>query len=1061
MDLLVRVNLWKGFPHLEAAIPMTIIDLAFSRSRTVLLGLLFVLIFGATAYQNIPKEAEPDIPIPFIYVSMRHEGISPEDAERLLVKPMEKELQSITGLKEMRSTSGEGYASVQLEFSAGFDNKKAKSDVREKVDTAKTELPDDTDDPEVIEINVALFPVLTVSLSGPVPEATLVGIARALKDKIESLPGVLEANIGGDREAILEIIVDPAVMETYQVKYEELFSFIRNNNLLVAAGALDSGAGRLVLKVPGVIENLEDALSMPVKVEDGRVVTFGQIASIKRSYKDPASFARVEGRTAVTLEIKKRVGANIIETINDVRELVETERQLLPASLEVRYMQDKSNKIKGMLNDLQNNILSAIILVIIVMISALGFRSALLVGLAIPGSFLTAILVLNTLDYTLNIVVLFSLILVVGMLVDGAIIVVELADRRMNEGMLPQEAYLSAAKRMAWPITTSTITTLAVFMPLLVWPGMVGEFMKFLPITVMIALIASLSMALIFIPVLGTTISQKNKIASRVVSGAITEKYVQFLRKLLKMPAKTLGISIAIMTGVFVLYGFLNKGLEFFPEVEPEFGLIQIQARGDLSIYEKDKIVRKVEGQISGMKEVRSVYARSFNKESRKNTAADVIGTIQLEFLDWDKRRPAVQIFNEMRELTSDIPGIKLEFRKSKDGPGSDKPIHLEFNAYDFSRVPPAVKKIRQLMEDQGGYVDIEDNLPLPGIEWQIEVDRALAARYGADIATLGQSIKMITSGIKVTDYRPDDNDDEVDVMVRFPASDRHLGQLDQLRISTATGMIPIRNFVTIQPAPKSGSITRVNSHRTITLKADVAEDILPDTQLKALVAILKSTNPDSQVYIHVKGEDKEKREAIQFLLGAFLTALILMALVLVTQFNSIYQALLVLSAIVFSTTGVLLGLLITAQPFGIVMVGLGIIALAGIVVNNNIVLIDTYNRMRKNGFNPIDAAIETGRRRLRPVFLTAFTTILGLMPMVLAMNIDLVDRSISFGAPSTQWWTQLASAIAGGLTFATLLTLALTPCLLVLGEELMGKLSSVKKYILPINLDFINRRKK
>ena len=460
---------------------MTIIDLAFSRSRTVLLGLLFVLIFGATAYQNIPKEAEPDIAIPFIYVSMRHEGISPEDAERLLVKPMEKELQSITGLKEMRSTSGEGYASVQLEFSAGFDSKKAKSDVREKVDTAKTELPDDTDEPDVIEINVALFPVLTVSLSGPVPETSLVGIARSLKDRIESLPGVLEANIGGDREAILEIVVDPAVMETYQVKYEELFSFIRNNNLLVAAGALDSGAGRLVLKVPGVIENMEDALSMPVKVEGDRVVTFGEVASIKRSYKDPSSFARVGGQAAVTLEIKKRVGANIIETINDVRELVEAERKLLPASLEVRYMQDKSNKIRAMLNDLQNNILSAIILVVIVMIAALGFRSALLVGLAIPSSFLAAILVLNTLGYTLNIVVLFSLILVVGMLVDGAIIVVELADRRMNEGMLPQEAYLSAAKRMAWPITTSTITTLAVFMPLLVWPGMVGEFMKFLP----------------------------------------------------------------------------------------------------------------------------------------------------------------------------------------------------------------------------------------------------------------------------------------------------------------------------------------------------------------------------------------------------------------------------------------------------------------------------------------------------------------------------------------------------------------------------------------------------
>jgi len=1040
---------------------MAIIDFSFSRSRTVILSLLFVLIFGAIAYQDIPKEAEPDIAIPFIYVSMRHEGISPEDAERLLVKPMEKELQSIIGLKEMRSNSGEGYASVQLEFSAGFDNKKAMSDVREKVDIAKVKLPDDTDEPNVIEINVALFPVLTISLSGPVPETTLVKIARSLQDRIETLPGVLEANIGGDREEILEIIVDPAVMETYEVKYDELFSFISNNNLLIAAGALDSGAGRLVLKVPGVIENLEDALNLPVKVFGDRVVTFGEVATVRRSHKDPTGFARVEGQAAVTLEVKKRVGANIIETINNVRQLLENEREFLPASLEVRYMQDKSNKIRGMLNDLQNNILSAIILVIIVMIAALGFRSALLVGLAIPSSFLAAILVLNSLGYTLNIVVLFSLILVVGMLVDGAIIVVELADRRMSEGMQPQDAYLSAAKRMAWPITTSTITTLAVFTPLLVWPGMVGEFMKFLPITVIIALSASLSMALIFIPVLGVIINPQGIPTKKVVSGPITEKYTQLLSMLLKMPGKTLGIAFAIMVSVFVLFGFFSKGLEFFPDIEPEFGLIQIQARGDLSIYEKDAIVKKVEVRIDSMSELKSVYARSFNEEKRKNNVGDIIGTIQLEFIDWSERRPAAEIFDEMRELTSDIPGIKIEFRKSKDGPASGKPIQLEFSSYDFTKVPPAVKKIRQIMLDQGGYVGIEDDLPLPGIEWEIEVDRALAARYGADIATLGQSIKMITSGIKVTDYRPDDNDDEVDVMVRFPANDRHLGQLDELRISTNTGMIPIRNFVTIKPAAKSGSIARVNSRRTITLKADVTEGVLPDTQLKELMKILKPMAADSQVYINFKGEDKEKREAMKFLLGAFLTALILMTLVLVTQFNNIYQSLIVLSAIVFSTTGVLLGLLITSQPFGIVMVGLGVIALGGIVVNNNIVLIDTYNRMRKNGFNSFDAALETGRRRLRPVFLTAFTTVLGLMPMVLAMNIDLVSRSISFGAPSTQWWTQLASAIAGGLTFATLLTLALTPCLLVMGEGVWGKLSSVKKDILKVLLSVRARNTK
>ncbi|MDX2463625.1 MAG: efflux RND transporter permease subunit [Porticoccus sp.] len=1037
-----------------------IIDLAFSRSRTVLLSLLFILVAGALAYQNIPKEAEPDITVPFIYVSMTHEGISPEDAERLLVKPMEKELQSIEGLKEMKSTAGEGHASVQLEFSAGFDSKQAQADVREKVDIAKIELPEDTDDPEVIEINVALFPVLTISLSGPVPERSLVTIARELQDRIEALPGVLEAAIGGDREALLEIIVDPAVMETYQVQYEELFSFVKNNNLLVAAGAMDTGAGRLVLKVPGVIEDLNDLLGMPVKVDGNRVVTFGQVASIRRSFKDPESFARVGGQSAVTLEVKKRVGANIIETITQVRQVVETERQHWPEALDVAYMQDKSDQIRDMLGDLQNNILSAIILVMIVIIAALGLRSAFLVGLAIPGSFLAGILVLNAMGFTMNIVVLFSLILVVGMLVDGAIVVIELADRRMSEGQHPNTAYASAAKRMAWPIAASTITTLAVFMPLLFWPGMVGEFMKFLPITVIIALAASLSMALIFIPVLGGGISREQNHPEKMVEGPITENYVQLLGKLLKHPGKTLMVAIVVMAGVYIVYGKLGKGVEFFPEVEPELALIQVHARGDLSIYEKDDIVRKVEQRVQNLDELQSVYARSFNSDNGQNTAEDVIGIIQLEFIDWDKRRPAVEILNEMRQLTTDIPGIQLEFRKAENGPSEGKPIQIEFSGRDFSRVPAVVSQVRTIMLEQGGYVDIEDDRPLPGIEWRIEVNRELAARYGADIATLGNAIQMITNGIKVTDYRPDDNDDEVDVRVRFPTSNRHLGQLDQLRIATPTGMIPISNFVTIKPAPKSGTLTRVNARRTTTIKADVAEGVLPDSQLKGLLAILSKAQLDPQVYINFKGEDEDQREAMEFLMGAFLTALILMALVLVTQFNSIYQALLVLSAIVFSTAGVLLGLLITAQPFGIVMVGLGIIALAGIVVNNNIVLIDTYNRMRRNELDAISAALETGRRRLRPVFLTAFTTVLGLMPMVLAMNIDLINRDISFGAPSTQWWTQLASAIAGGLSFATLLTLVLTPCLLVMGEQLLARISSTKGRISSFILKLFNREK-
>ncbi len=1021
-----------------------IIDLAFSRGRTILLSLLFILVAGGLAYKNIPKESEPDIAVPIIYVSMTHDGISPEDAERLLVRPMEQELQSIEGLKEMKSTASEGLASIQLEFSAGFDSKQALTDVRDKVDLAKVKLPEATDEPEVVEVNVALFPVLTVSLSGSIPERSLVAIARDLQDRIEALSGVLEVVIGGDREALLEVIVDPAVMETYGVQYAELFSLVSNNNKLVAAGAMDTGAGRLVLKVPGVIEDLDDILQMPVKVEGSRVVTFGEVATIRRGFKDPESFVRVGGHPAVTLEVKKRVGANIIDTIAQVRTLVEAERQSWPAGLEVAFMQDKSEQIREMLSDLQNNILSAIILVMIVIIAALGLRSAILVGLAIPGAFLAAVLVLDAMGYTLNIVVLFSLILVVGMLVDGAIVVTELADRRMSEGQHPLAAYASAAKRMSWPVTASTITTLAVFLPLLFWPGMVGEFMKYLPITVIIALTASLSMALVFIPVLGGTITRAKVTSAALAESAITQRYVKFLNRLLHHPGKTLMAALVAVIGAYVAYGQFGKGTEFFPDVEPDFALIQVHARGDLSVHEKDAIVRQVEQRVLNMEELRSVYARAFNNVSKENLAEDVIGIIQLEFINWERRRPAAHILADMRRRTADIPGIQLEFRKAEHGPSGGKPIQIELSAREFYRVPAVVAQVRSLMAALGGYVDVEDDRPIPGIEWRLDVNRERAARYGADVVMLGNAVQLITNGIKVSDYRPDDSDDEVDIRVRFPYSERNLGQLDQLRVSTPNGMVPISNFVAIKPAPKRGAITRVDSHRVITIQADVAEGLLQDSQVKALQAAIAEARLDPKVTIRFKGEDEDQREATEFLTGAFLTAIFLMALVLVTQCNSIYQAVLVLSAIVFSTAGVLLGLLITGQPFGVVMVGLGIIALAGIVVNNNIVLIDTYNQIRSEGKDAIGAALKTGTLRLRPVLLTAITTVLGLMPMVLALNIDLINRSVSVGAPSTQWWTQLASAIAGGLSFATVLTLVLTPCLLVLGERAMERIRAL-----------------
>ncbi len=1013
----------------------TLIAAALDRSRTTILILLFLLCGGLVAYIAMPKESNPDVAIPIIYVSVTLEGISPEDGERLLVRPLEQELRSLEGVKEMRSVSNEGHASVTLEFDAGFDAKVALADVREKVDTARSKLPEEADEPTVSEVNVALFPVLSVGLSGPIAETELVYIARRLKENIEGIAEVLSVEIGGDREDLLEIVVDPQVLDSYGINYNELFNLVSRNNRLVAAGSLDTGAGRMSMKVPGVIENLEDVMSMPIKVVGDSVVTFADVAAIRRTFKDPAGFARINGQPAIVLEVAKRSGANIIETIDQVKALMEQAKPLLPPGVEVSYIMDQSQEVQNMLNDLLNNVLTAIVLVLILVVASMGMRSALLVGLTIPGAFLSGILLIWLLGFTLNIVVLFSLILVAGMLVDSAIVVSELADRYLQQGQTPRQAWANAATRMAWPVIASTATTLVVFLPLLFWPGVVGQFMKYLPATVILCLLASLAMALVFLPVLGAVTGGQARPQAPSANRA-GNAYRNLLATLLKRPGLTLLGMLALIALIYVGYGRFNHGVEFFPDVEPESAQIWLRARGDLSVQEKDALLQQVEKQVIGMREVKALYARSLAQPEGQQgqLGADVIGTLQFQFVDWHQRRPAKDILAEMSQRTASIPGVVLEFRKQEQGPTDGKPVKLQISSLDPELGEQWVERIRGEMTRLGGFADIEDDRALPGIEWRITVDREAAARFGADVLSVGNAVQMITNGLKLATYRPEDATDEVDIRVRLPGNWRSLDQLGRLTLNTPAGQVPLSNFVDLQPAPKVGTLRRVDGDRTITLQADLAEGARLDERLKALREALGDV--PAEVKVKFAGEDADQREAATFLMTAFVVAIFLMAIILVTQFNSLYQAALVLSAIVLSTAGVLMGLLVNGQSFGIVMVGMGLIALAGIVVNNNIILIDTYNQLRRQGLEPREAALETGSLRLRPVLLTAVTTILGLMPMVLSINVDLVTPSLGFGAPSTQWWTQLSSAIAGGLAFATVLTLLLTPCLLVLGAR-------------------------
>jgi len=1034
-----------------------LISAFINRPRPVIMILALLIVAGIVSYISVPKEAEPDIDIPQIYVNIIHEGISPEDAERLLLRPMETELRSIEGLKELRATGSEGSGVLILEFDAGFDADQALADVREKVDLARNELPQDSEEPFVQEINTSLIPIITVMLHGDVPERTLVTIGRQLRDELEAIPGVLSADIGGDREELLEVIVDPVALESYNLNYADLISYVSRNNRLVAAGALDSGQGRFAVKVPGVIESLQDILTLPVKTDGLKTVTFQDVATVRRTFKDPTSFARLNGENSIALEITKRSGANILEVVDTVKATVRGASQLeeWPDNLEYTFTSDNSEQVRIMLNDLVNNVAIAVILVMIVILAALGLRSAGLVGVAIPGAFLSGILVIYLMGYSMNIVVLFSLIMAVGMLVDGAIVVVELAERNMQNGYSPKLAFSEASKRMAWPITASTATTLAVFMPLLFWPGLIGEFMKYLPITLLVTLAASLFMALLFVPTIGSLLKNRNSNPDLSLMTSIKEvdfmeearqniqdmnpfttAYIAVLRKALANPLLVLVTAFAFLIGTIMLYSAIGRGQEFFTDVEPEFAVLNIHSRGDLSVYERDALVREVENRILDMEEFEAIYTRS-GIALGNDVDEDIIGRIQLSLVDWELRRPAAQIMKEVRERTQDIPGIIVEPQVQESGITSGKPIQLELTALNTELLPGAVDRLREGMASLGEFVDVTDSRPLPGIDWKIDVDRQEAARFGTDISTIGSAVQLITNGIMLGDYRPDDSDDEVDIRVRFPETMRNIEMLDRLTVNSLMGNVPVSNFMKREAAPRVGNIQRTDGNRVLNIAADVPDEVLPDDKVNQLQDWLDAGNLDPNVRVNFKGENEDQREAEQFLSQAFGAALFLMAIILVTQFNSFYQAMLILSAVIFSTIGVLLGLLIMDQPFSIVMSGIGVISLAGIVVNNNIVLIDTYNLIKKKGAGAIEAAILTCSQRLRPVLLTTITTILGLLPMTLGMNFDLINRHIQIGGPSTQWWTQLASAITFGLAFATVLTLIMTPAMLVLGDRI------------------------
>ena len=1017
-----------------------LIDYAISHARLTIATLLFLLAAGFVAFMTIPKEAEPDVRIPIIYVQLTQRGISPEDSERLLLRPVETQLKSVANVKEMRSTAFEGGGYVLLEFEAGFDSKSALADVRAKVDQSKRDLPKDAEEPSVLEVNLSLYPVLVVALAGDVPERTLLRIARTAKNAIEQAPGVLSAELRGARDEAVEIIAEPMLMKSYGVSLDQLIAATNASNNLVAAGALEGGTGRFAVKVPALIEKPEDVLKIPVAATSGATVTLGDVAQVKPTFKDATSVTRVNGRPAMTIEVSKRTGANLIETVDAVKATVAMLKQTWPEAVQVSFTQDKSKVIRQMLSDLENSVFTGVLLVAVIILFALGFRASLFIGIAIPASFLAGVLGLQLAGLTVNIVVLFSLILAVGMLVDDAIIVSEFAERRMSEGMPPRDAYALAAKRMSGPVIAATATRVAAFSPLLFWPGIVGEFMKYLPITLIATLSASLAVALFFTPTLGALLG---KAAAMPHDERARDRglYMRTVRLAIHHPGTTLALAAFLLVAVQVAYGKFGRGVEFFPNVEPDFGQVIIHGRGNLSLDEKNRFIGQVEKHVLGYPGLSTIYTRVGEQpRGSSEITEDTIGVIQFQFADWKTRPPAHEIMNDLRARTADIPGILVEVTAPRAGPPTGKPIQVQIGALNPDMLPTAAKKVTELLARHSDIRDLDDGQPLPGIDWKIEVDKSEAAKYGAGPSMVGTAVQLVTNGVKITEYRPSDSDKAVDILVRFPEDRRSLDQIDDLRMQTPSGHVPIGNFVERVPAARVGYINRVAGNRIMTVSANIAEGVQTAKVQEAITQELNKADLGQGVLWRLKGEDEERAKASAFLLKAFGAAIFLIFAILLAQFNKITSVALVLTAVVLSTIGVLLGLMVMGQPFGVVMTGIGVIANAGVIVNNNIVLIDTYDRLRREGREAYDAIIETCRERARPVVLTAVTAILGVLPIAFGMNIEFVTREIIVGAPATQWWISLSTAIVFGLGFATLLTLIVTPAALMAIEMMRVK---------------------
>ena len=1029
---------------------------ALRRQATVLTLLVILLIIGVHSYLNLPREAFPDITIPYVFVTTTYEGVAPEDMETLITMPIERKLKGLAGVEEIRASSSEGLSTVAVKFIPSVDIDDALQKVRVKVDEAKADLPSDLEDePVVEEVNFSDIPVIRVVLSGPYSLARLKTWAEDLKDEIETIPGVLNVLESGGLEREIRVEFDLDRIRAYNVPFSSMIQAVTQGNVNMPGGSMDIGETRYLVRVPEDFKHPADIFSIVAFVRDGRPVYLRDVARIEDTYKDPLTRSRINGRPSVTLSVQKRSGENIVRICDEVRATVDRLRPDLPPDLILDITSDMSEDVRFMVSELENNILSGLILVLAVIVLFIGGRSAVFVALAIPYSMFIGFALLSGFGITLNMVVLFSLILALGMLVDNGIVVVENIYRHMQQGQPRAVAARIGTDQVAWPVITATLTTLSAFLPLLFWPGIVGEFMMFLPKTLIMVLSASLFVALVVNPVLSARYQVVRPVKPRQSEDAegpdqdairepwIKRLYLRLLTWSLRHRLVVLGTAVLMLVAAMVGFGTWGKGVEFFPETDPNRAYVHIRAPEGTSLDASDRLVAQVEDIVMEYPDIEFVIG-NIGSAGGDPFAAGGPGThlsrVALDFVDFhDRIQSSTKTLDEIRErLLATIAGAEIQVEKEEGGPPTGPPVNMEISGRDIRVLGELAAQVRRTIRDVPGLVDLKDNFVQGKPEIRINIDKEKAALMGLDAYTIAYTVKAAIGGVRVGVLR--DDRDEYDITARLPEEARNsLESLKRLTISGPLGEpIPLTSVAEVELGSGVGDIMRLNQRRVVTISASVsgrlANDVLAD--IERLLAGFEWPRGYSYQFT---GEQEEQAKAQDFLSKAFVAVIFLIFLILITQFNSIIPGLIILASVLFSLIGVFFGLLVTGTAFGIIMTGIGVISLAGVVVNNAIVLIDYYMQLLGRGMERTEALLRAGMVRFRPVMLTAVTTILGLMPMATGVSFDFKSLNWSIGGESAQWWGPMAVAVVFGLAVATLLTLIVVPVLCSLSKSLPG----------------------